>query len=202
LKSIITSPEFRSSVAYKAKMRSPFEYVAAALRAVDAETDADRPVLDWISRMGQQSFGRTTPDGYPDRADQWLTTGTLLERLNFANALVTNRINGTQFDAGKLLTGVDLDNPELVSLRFVHIALGDDLTSTARKALESVITGNTAVGRTTPSVQAQSTASSFVPAVAQQTLKPVQPTNGRPPTPPQIAQILTLVIGSPDFQRR
>jgi uncharacterized protein (DUF1800 family) len=202
LKSIITSPEFRSNVGYKAKTRSPFEYVAAALRAVDAETDADRPALDWINRMGQQSFGRMTPDGYPDRADQWLTTGTLLERLNFANALVTNRIKGTQFDAGKLLTGVDLDNPELVSLRFVHIALGDDLAPTARKALEGVIAGNTAVGRTGSSGQAQNVASSFVQTGAPQAQKPVQPTNGRPPTPPQIAQILTLVIGSPDFQRR
>src|SRR5262249_33774848 len=56
LRAIITSPEFFSSVAYRAKVRSPLEYVAAAFRATGAETDGDRPVLDLIGRMGQPLF--------------------------------------------------------------------------------------------------------------------------------------------------
>src|SRR4029077_4891549 len=73
LRAIITSPEFFSPAAYRAKVRSPFEYVAAAFRATSLETDGDRPVLDFISRMGQPLFGRITPDGYPDRGDHWLS---------------------------------------------------------------------------------------------------------------------------------
>src|SRR5258705_489901 len=41
LRAIITSPEFFSPAAYRAKIRSPFEYVAAALRALNAESDVD-----------------------------------------------------------------------------------------------------------------------------------------------------------------
>src|SRR5207302_8833415 len=50
LRAIITSAEFFSPSSYRAKIRSPFEYVAAAMRAVSADTDADRPVLDAIGR--------------------------------------------------------------------------------------------------------------------------------------------------------
>src|SRR6185436_13913783 len=92
LRSIITSPEFFSAATYRAKVRSPFEYVAAAIRTTAAETDADRPVLDFIARMGQPLFGRISPDGYSDRAEQWLSVGAMTARLNFAAALAMNRM--------------------------------------------------------------------------------------------------------------
>src|ERR1041384_5900792 len=52
LRAIIASPEFFSPSSYRAKIRSPFEYVAAAMRATSAETDGDRPTLDFIGRTG------------------------------------------------------------------------------------------------------------------------------------------------------
>jgi len=39
LRAILMSPEFVSRGTYRAKTRSPFEYVAAALRALNAETE-------------------------------------------------------------------------------------------------------------------------------------------------------------------
>src|SRR5206468_11341943 len=107
LRAIVTSPEFFSPSAYRAKLRSPLEYVAAAIRALNAETDGDRPVLDLIGRMGQPLFGRITPDGYADRAEQWLSSGAMVARLNFANALATNRINGTSVKFDPLLKDAD-----------------------------------------------------------------------------------------------
>src|SRR5258706_8515780 len=85
LRAVITSPEFFSTTAYRAKMRSPFEFVAASMRALNAETDGDRPVLDAIGRMGQPVFGRITPDGYADQASQWLASGAMIARFNFAS---------------------------------------------------------------------------------------------------------------------
>src|SRR5207237_7219294 len=64
LRAIVTSPEFFSPAAYRAKTRSPLEYVAASMRALNAETDGDRPVLDLIGSIGQPLFGRIPPDGY------------------------------------------------------------------------------------------------------------------------------------------
>ena len=107
LRTIVTSPEFFAQSAYRAKMRSPFEYVCAAMRALNAETDGDRPVLDAVARMGQPVFGRITPDGFSDRAEQWLSSGAMVARLNFASALATGRIKGTKIDLAQLLSGID-----------------------------------------------------------------------------------------------
>src|SRR5262249_55048238 len=81
LKSIITSKEFFAPTAFQAKVKTPFEYVVSALRATGAETDGVG-VLDWVRRMGQPVYGRVTPDGYPDRADEWMSNNDLLARLN------------------------------------------------------------------------------------------------------------------------
>lgn len=96
VRAILESREFRSRRSYGAKLKSPFEYAASALRAMDAETDAGPALLNWIARMGEPIFGRVTPDGYPDRAGTWLSTGTLLERMNFAIAIAHNQIAGTR----------------------------------------------------------------------------------------------------------
>src|SRR5260370_717032 len=95
LRAIVTAPEFFSPATYRAKVRSPFEYVAAAMRALNADTDGDRPVLDAIGRIAHPVLGRITPDGYADRADQWLSSGALVARFNFPNALPTNRMKST-----------------------------------------------------------------------------------------------------------
>jgi uncharacterized protein (DUF1800 family) len=97
VRTILLSPEFKSRRSYGAKVKSPFEYAASALRALDAETDAGPALLGWIARMGEPIFGRITPDGYPDRAESWLSTGTFVERLNFAIALANNQIAGTRY---------------------------------------------------------------------------------------------------------
>jgi len=103
LRSIITSKEFLAPSAIQSKVKTPFEYVASALRVTGAETDANSPILNWISRMGQPVFGRVTPDGYPDRGSEWLSNNDVIARVNFASALVLGQIKGTSISIGKLL---------------------------------------------------------------------------------------------------
>src|SRR2546421_4227788 len=138
LRAIITSPEFFSPAAYRAKMRSPFEYVAASMRALGAETDADRPVLDAIGRMGEPVFGRITPDGYADRAEQWLSSGAMTTRFNFANALATNRIKGTKIDLGRLLAGADLSNKDAAAQKLIGLMIFGDVSPATRAALQKI----------------------------------------------------------------
>jgi uncharacterized protein (DUF1800 family) len=97
VRSILASREFANKSNYDAKVKSPFEYAVSAVRLLGANTDGARAILDWIARMGEPIFGRVTPDGYPDRANAWLSTGTLLDRMNFAIALANNRIAGTRY---------------------------------------------------------------------------------------------------------
>src|SRR5438552_12436503 len=150
LRAIMTAPEFFSTTAYRAKMRSPFEYVAAAMRALNAETDGDRPVLDAIGRMGQPVFGRITPDGYADRADQWLSSGAMIARLNFASALAANRMKGTKIDVARLLSGVDEAKKDSVAAKFIRLMVSGDLSNATRTVLEKTLQSPMAANSTAP----------------------------------------------------
>src|SRR5437867_3822831 len=83
LQCIITSPEFFSKAAYRSKVKTPFELVASALRATGAMPDATPRGAQIVMRLGQPIFGRQTPDGWPDRAADWMNTGAMVNRVNF-----------------------------------------------------------------------------------------------------------------------
>jgi len=198
LRAIITSPEFFASNAYRAKVRTPFEYAAAATRALAAETDGDRPVLDWIARMGQPIFGRLTPDGYSDTAQQWLSTGALLSRFNFASALAANRIKGTQINPSRFLPDVDLNDPQAVATKLTQLILSGDITSNTKEALGKFATEapiNIEQAKLPSSVAANST-SGYMQRASTSPLKSSKP------IPDYLSQLLTLLIGAPEFQRR
>jgi uncharacterized protein (DUF1800 family) len=189
LRTIITSPQFFSRSVYRAKVRSPFEYVAAAMRALNAETDGDRPVLDAISRMGQPLFGRITPDGFPDRADLWLSSGTMVARLNFANALATNRLKGTKVNVDTLLAGVDQADRGAVAERITRLTAFGDISDVTRRALDKL--------QQTDSPAAPVEPSANVPVGYD---PKATPPGGPPAT--YISELITLLVGSPEFQKR
>lgn len=193
LRAILTSPEFFSTTAYRAKVRSPFEYVAAAMRAMNAETDGDRPVLDLIGRMGQPLFGRITPDGYSDRADQWLSSGAMVVRLNFASALATNRIKGTTIDLTKLLNGIDQANKDAVTARLISLTVMGDVSSATRTTLGKNTSTEALVIQTPPATANVSVG--FAGTGTPQQPPPRQVTG-------YVPEMITLLIGSPDFQER
>jgi uncharacterized protein (DUF1800 family) len=94
VKCIVTSPEFFSRAAYRAKVKTPFEVVASALRAVNAQPDTTPRTAQLVARLGQPIFGRQTPDGWPDRADAWMNTGAILNRINFGLSIAAGQIPG------------------------------------------------------------------------------------------------------------
>src|SRR5207249_2615579 len=95
LRTIFTSPEFYSSEAMNSKMKSPFELAVSAIRALNGTTDGSRMLAQIIARMGQPLYQYQPPTGFPDRASEWTSNGSIVERLNFAVALAANRIPGT-----------------------------------------------------------------------------------------------------------
>jgi uncharacterized protein (DUF1800 family) len=100
LRALFATPEFSASPARGAKFKRPFHFVASALRASNARTNASREVLDYLVRLGHAPFRYATPDGYPEEASHW--QATLLWRWNFATALTEGRIRGTTVDAAVL----------------------------------------------------------------------------------------------------
>ncbi len=188
LRAIVTSPEFFSASAYRAKTRSPFEYVAAAMRALNVETDGDRPVLDFISRMGQPLFGRITPDGYSDRAEQWLSSGAMIARLNFASALAANRLKGTNINFRKLFEGSDESNKEVIAARLTRLTISGDLSNSSRAAIEKILQSDSSISSPPPAT----VSAAYDPKAAQTPGAPVA----------YVSELLTLLLGSPEFQQR
>jgi len=82
------------------KYKRPVNFVASSLRLLNAETDAETPVQDYLLQMGQTYFNWPSPDGYPDHTAPW--QGNLMPRWQFAYALITNEMKGTQVDLVKL----------------------------------------------------------------------------------------------------
>jgi hypothetical protein len=78
------------------KLKRPFDYVASALRALNATTDGGPALLTYLAEMGQPLFQWPTPDGFPDRAEAWI--GTLFTRWRFALALANDNLPGTRLD--------------------------------------------------------------------------------------------------------
>ncbi|MEJ7862091.1 MAG: DUF1800 domain-containing protein [Pyrinomonadaceae bacterium] len=95
LRALFTDQEFFAPENYRAKIKTPFELVVSAIRTVGADTNGGQ-VQGLLAKMGEPLYGFQAPTGYPDTAEDWVNTGALLERLNFAIALAGNRIPGTR----------------------------------------------------------------------------------------------------------
>jgi uncharacterized protein (DUF1800 family) len=88
VRSIVTSPQFFSRAAWRAKVKSPLELVVSALRAADVPADTTPRVARTIAGLGQPLYGHQTPDGWPERSTEWLSAGAVADRVNFIAALV------------------------------------------------------------------------------------------------------------------
>ena len=99
-KVMFESPEFWSKEAYRAKIKSPLEYVAGAGRALDADVTNALPLVGAIGQMGMPLYRKQEPTGYPNTTEQWLNAGTLAARVNFVTALAANRLPGVKVEAG------------------------------------------------------------------------------------------------------
>ncbi|MYB57450.1 MAG: DUF1800 domain-containing protein [Gemmatimonadetes bacterium] len=78
----------------RSKMKSPFELVVSSLRALEADVKNAQPLMRWFDRMGEPLYGYLQPTGFPDYAESWANSGTLIARINFGIHLATGRING------------------------------------------------------------------------------------------------------------
>ena len=108
---IVTSPEFFAPAARAAKIKTPLEFVASAVRASGAEVTSARELARRIALMGMPLYQQQPPTGYKDTADAWVSTSGLLARINFAADLAAARVPGVSADttaraladAGRLL---------------------------------------------------------------------------------------------------
>ena len=126
VRTIVTSPEFFAPAAYRAKVRTPFEFVAAAVRATGVDAINAMPLVQAMRELGMPPYQCQPPTGYADRADAWVNTGALLNRMNFAVALTDGKLRGVRPTGVTPLTTSDAARDAIIS----QVLAGDVSTST------------------------------------------------------------------------
>ncbi|HLL76112.1 MAG TPA: DUF1800 domain-containing protein [Pyrinomonadaceae bacterium] len=210
LRALFASPEFNSAEAYRAKIKSPFELAVSAVRALGGETNGIG-LHQWIARMGEPLYMHQAPTGYPDTADRWVNTGALLERINFALALVANRVPGTRVNVARF-NEAGADRPRLID-HFAAAILQGDLSPRTKASLlkqldEAATTApRPAAGPATsqPARQRDEAVNEDGPAMmrpqGQRGARRAQLASNNAPVS-EAARIAALILGSPEFQRQ
>jgi uncharacterized protein (DUF1800 family) len=139
MRTMLRSQYFWAPEVYRAKVKTPFEFVVSALRATDADVTETQPLLNTLNKMGMQIYGMQPPTGYSTSADAWVNSAALLDRMNFALALVNNRIGGVQFDQTKLLPNAASDDPYASQVRLEQLLLAGDISPQTHQTIEKEI---------------------------------------------------------------
>jgi len=136
VRAILESPEFFDPANYRAKVKSPFEYVASVIRATAAETDGGDPVVRAVAQMGEPLYLCQPPTGYSDVASAWVNSGALVARLNFALAVAAGRLAGTRVDLAQLRAYQSPSESQGQVSDVAEALTGSDLTPTTRTTIE------------------------------------------------------------------
>jgi hypothetical protein len=220
LAALAASPEFWSREAVGAKVKSPFELAASALRATGGEIGDPRETLKWIARMGQPLYAYQAPTGYPDRAETWVNTGSLLNRMSFGLQLAAGRVRGVDLDLPALNGGREPESRDEALRVYAALLLpGRDLSSTLK--LLGPMVADPELSRKVDDAAPEDTGKGAREADPDDELVYGDPERGagrsikirdrlaeegsqlrdrRPPTP--LEQVVGVILGSPEFQRR
>ena len=209
LRTMFNAPEFWAPEVYRAKVKTPEEFVISAVRASGAEVVNPQALVQSLDKLGMPLYGMQTPNGYSWTKDGWVSTGALVSRMNFALVLSGDRMPGVRTEWSGLLgeggAGV------------VPASYSPGLTDPAaikERRLEMVLLGQAVSERTRATVLGQSTDANVTEQAETQFdlrggAKGDYAKRGLAglkaegvPDDPQAAVMAGLLLGSPEFQRR
>jgi uncharacterized protein (DUF1800 family) len=93
-RAIIFDPEFTSAANFRAKVKTPFEFLVSVLRTTDADVKSPKRVFKELQLMGQPIYECLEPTGYSDAREAWLDPGVMVYRWNVSIQLVTGKLDG------------------------------------------------------------------------------------------------------------
>lgn len=174
LKTMLASPEFWAPGMYRAKVKTPLEFVASALRASDADVSDAMPVVRHLQNMGMPLYGMQPPTGYSTKADAWVNSSALLDRMNFALALAAGKLRGAAVEPERLLPEAPPSDSRQALVGLENSLLAGDVSQQTHHVI---------------------TARLQDPGISRRKLDD-------PPRAPNLAMIEGLLLGSPEFQRK
>jgi uncharacterized protein (DUF1800 family) len=230
LRTMFHAQEFWTPEVYRAKLKTPIEYVASAARASNAQIANPQPFVQALERLGMPLYGAQPPTGYKWNSETWLSSAALVNRMNFALVLSTNRLEGTRIDWDSALqrTQPHAQNVALIASDFTPEVAAKE------RSLEGVLLGFPASAQTRQTVLSQQddsvaqqaarefrlnegTNSPEENSMQQPAVQKMKGQKGSRTNPgrfggglqplqsvddPQAAAMAGLLLGSPEFQRR
>jgi uncharacterized protein (DUF1800 family) len=212
LRTMFDSPEFWSPEVYRAKVKTPEEFVVSAVRASGADVKNAIPLVQALDKLGMPLYGMQTPNGYSWMAEPWVNTGDLVSRMNFALGLSSDRVAGVETDWSRVLgaNGAGVEPAALTS------GASNEAAVAKEAKLEIALLGQPVSEKTRSTVlqqfenqamQQQAVRdfpirpNDFEPMA--QVLNPARPRQPlRAPQDREAAMMAGLLLGSPEFQRR
>ncbi len=132
MKTMLESKEFWSEGSLRAKVKTPFEMVISAVRAMNADVDFAFPLANQTAQLGQPLYRKIEPSGYSSLSVDWVNSAALVSRMNFAMALAQNRIPGIAVDMSRF-TG----DPEQVAKSILFADISPATRAAIQKALDT-----------------------------------------------------------------
>jgi uncharacterized protein (DUF1800 family) len=86
LHTLLESEEFWDPRTFGAKVKTPFELLVSAVRAMGADLPP-QTLLKGLRAMNHVPYGAEAPTGYPETAAAWLDAGTLDQRVQIAELM-------------------------------------------------------------------------------------------------------------------
>ncbi len=223
VRTIVTSNEFFSQGAYRNKVKSPFEVVVSAMRAMNAQPDSTPRTAQVIAYLGAPIYGHQAPNGYPETGDAWMNAGAILNRINFGMAAAADRLPGARINAMPGVDSLRAASRESQVDAVSSLLLGGSVSADTRAILisgENPLLAGAAPANVDQMMAPQDeNARPMGGAMSSQGQAPRRPgigngqqqglranPLGRPgaalPQLTGIAQVIGLALGSPEFQRR
>lgn len=213
-----SSPEFWSKDALREKTKSPFELAISAVRSLDADIVQPYQLFTWITKMGQKIYSYQAPTGFPDKGQYWINTGSLLNRMNFGLALASQRIPGIRVNLAALNKNREPESSDAALLTYGRMIMPErDLSQTMdrlrpllndpelQKKIEDAASRNT-VPQTKNTMMDedlaligtsnQDKAENLSVRVNQARMQNAAGSNML------LAQVVGVILGSPEFQRK
>ncbi|MGI8408741.1 MAG: DUF1800 domain-containing protein [Pyrinomonadaceae bacterium] len=198
LQALFSDKEFFAPENYRAKIKTPFELAISSIRTLNADTNAGGGLLTMLNKLGEVPYGYQAPTGYPDSAEDWVNTGALLERLNFAVAIASNRIPGTVVN----LKAFEGTGKSQVLDRAIREILGGEISAgtkaTLLKQIEQPLPEVKAGGETEDAaVEMQAMAGQGQRGRMNRQARLLPPSGN-----PEVFKVVSFVLGTPEFQRQ
>jgi uncharacterized protein (DUF1800 family) len=174
LRTLFHSPEFWAADAYRAKMKTPLEFVASAARVSGADVQNALPLVATLNRMGMPLYAMQPPTGYSMKAEAWVNSSALLNRMNFALALGSGKLPGASVDSQALLRGPAPADADAALAALEQSILAGDVSPQTHAVMHKQLSD---------------------PKISQRKLDDMA-------AKPNYGAIAGLIMGSPEFQRR